>query len=223
MVIAPTNPGDSLRHHNNVQCKCALKLRNHHEIENHRSAPVPAARDCADRVEVPDQDLDDGVAELDVDDGGHGLLLGPQQGRPETHGQVTHRHQVLVALTTHAAAHTCTSCSDVRDSVPGFRGGGGGGGYVRHFPDGRCCHRRATVLRWGGCRAGRTETDSAQAAVATVTGQPWWPSPGSPGGRHRAALVAVTGQGRRTVTQANQQRKLASTAARLFPATSQLT
>lgn len=47
---------------------------------------------------VFDHDLDDDVAELDVHDGGHGLLFGPQQSRPETHAQVRHRHQVLVRL-----------------------------------------------------------------------------------------------------------------------------
>ena len=50
------------------------------------------------RLPVLDEDLDHDVGELDVHDGGHRLLLGPEQGGTEADGQVGHRHQVLVAL-----------------------------------------------------------------------------------------------------------------------------
>ena len=47
-------------------------------------------------ITVFDQDLDDLVAELDVHDGGHGLLSRPQQGRPEADADVGRRHLVKV-------------------------------------------------------------------------------------------------------------------------------
>ena len=50
---------------------------------------------------VLDEDLDHDVGELDVHDGGHRLLLGPEEGGTEADGQVGHRHQVLVALDHH--------------------------------------------------------------------------------------------------------------------------
>ena len=48
-----------------------------------------------DELAILDEDFDDDVCKLDVHDGGHRLLLGPQQGRPKAYTQVGHRHQVL--------------------------------------------------------------------------------------------------------------------------------
>ena len=47
---------------------------------------------------VLDEAGDDLVAELDVHDGGHGLLPRPQQTGPEHHAQVGGRHQVLITF-----------------------------------------------------------------------------------------------------------------------------
>ena len=49
-------------------------------------------------VPVLDEDLHHHVSELDVHDGGHCLLLRPEQGGAEADSEVAHRHQVLVAL-----------------------------------------------------------------------------------------------------------------------------
>ena len=50
------------------------------------------------RLPVLDEDLDDDVGELDVHDGGHGLLLGPEERGTEADAEVGHGHQVLVAF-----------------------------------------------------------------------------------------------------------------------------
>lgn len=50
---------------------------------------------------VLDEDLYHNVLELDVHDGGHSLLLGPQQSGAEHHTQVGHSHQVLLVVTGH--------------------------------------------------------------------------------------------------------------------------
>jgi hypothetical protein len=45
-------------------------------------------------IALGDEHFDDHVAELDVDDGGHGLLLRAQQRRSEADAQIAHRHQI---------------------------------------------------------------------------------------------------------------------------------
>ena len=42
------------------------------------------------------ENFDDEIAEFDIHDGRHRLLLGPHQGRAEADADIRHRHQVLV-------------------------------------------------------------------------------------------------------------------------------
>ena len=49
-------------------------------------------------VPVLDEGLDHHVCKLDIHNGGHCLLLQPEQGGAEAEPEVAHRHQVLVAL-----------------------------------------------------------------------------------------------------------------------------
>lgn len=48
------------------------------------------------------EDLNHDVLKLDIHDGGHRLLLWPEQSGPEDHAQVGDRHQVVLIVTGHA-------------------------------------------------------------------------------------------------------------------------
>ena len=72
------------------------------------SVPVPVAEALAgerlpaeDLAPVLDHDLDDDVGELDVHDGGDGLLLGAEQRGAEADAEVGDGHHVDAALERH--------------------------------------------------------------------------------------------------------------------------
>lgn len=51
---------------------------------------------------VLNEDLHHDILELEVHDGGHRVLLWPHQRRAEDHAQIGHRHQILLAVGSHA-------------------------------------------------------------------------------------------------------------------------
>ena len=82
--------------------------------EKQRSLMVGSAKNwsfcLSDLSPVFDEDLDDDVGELDVHDGRHRLLLGPEQRRSEADAQVRDRHHVPLAVRRHLGEDGQKNC-----------------------------------------------------------------------------------------------------------------